>query len=119
MRNSMKAVLFATLSVVFSAGLQAAEHQHENMNMDMTNDSAAEQVFQGTGVVKSVDYDTKKVTIDHEAIPAIGWPAMTMRFTFTEASDSIRNLKPGSHVNFSFVQQGNISLLKSIEETHS
>ncbi|KFC08974.1 CusF family cation efflux system protein [Trabulsiella guamensis ATCC 49490] len=119
MRNSMKAVLLATLSVVFSAGLQAAEHQHDNMNMDMTNDSAAEQVVQGTGVVKSIDYDTKKVTIAHEAIPAIGWPAMTMRFTFTDADSYIRNVKPGSHVNFSFVQQGNISLLKSIEETHS
>ncbi|MFW0765092.1 cation efflux system protein CusF [Trabulsiella odontotermitis] len=119
MRNSINAVLFATLSVIFSAGVQAAEHQHENMNMEMTHDSAAEQLVQGTGVVKAIDYDTKKVTIDHEAIPAIGWPAMTMRFTFTDADSSIRNLKPGSHVNFSFVQQGNISLLKSIEETHS
>jgi Cu(I)/Ag(I) efflux system protein CusF len=39
---------------------------------------------------------------------------MTMRFTFIQADESI-SLKVGSHVNFSFVQQGNLSLLKSIK----
>ncbi|EAM8401151.1 copper ABC transporter substrate-binding protein, partial [Salmonella enterica] len=54
-------------------------------------------------------------TIAHDAIPAVGWPAMTMRFTFLQADESISALKVGSHVDFSFVQQGNISLLKSIK----
>lgn len=48
------------------------------------------------------------MTISHEAIPEIGWPAMTMRFTFMQADASITALKVGSHVNFSFVQQGNL-----------
>ena len=55
------------------------------------------------------------MTISHEAIPEIGWPAMTMRFTFIQVDESITALKVGSHVNFSFVQQGNLSLLKSIK----
>lgn len=40
---------------------------------------------------------------------------MTMRFTFIQADESINALKIGNHVNFSFVQQGNLSLLKSIK----
>ncbi|MBG0624203.1 cation efflux system protein CusF [Enterobacter roggenkampii] len=113
MRNSLKAVVFGAIAVTFSGGLQAEVHQHEAMSA--TREEAAEQVINGTGIVKDIDLTNKKVTISHEAIPAIGWPAMTMRFTFIEADESINALKVGSHVDFSFVQQGNISLLKSIK----
>ena len=113
MRNSLKAVVFGAIAVTFSAGLQAEVHQHEAMSA--AHEGAAEQVITGTGIVKDIDLTNKKVTISHEAIPAIGWPAMTMRFTFIEADDSINALKVGSHVDFSFVQQGNLSLLKSIK----
>ena len=117
MRNSLKAILFAALSVIFSAGLQAEEHQHGEMNM--AADASSQQLIKGTGVVKDIDLNSKKITISHEAIPAIGWPAMTMRFTFINADESITALKTGSHVDFSFIQQGSISLLKSIKETQS
>ena len=113
MRNSLKAVVFGAIVVTFSAGLQAEVHQHEAMSA--AREGAAEQVITGTGIVKDIDLTNKKVTISHEAIPAIGWPAMTMRFTFIEVDESINALKVGSHVDFSFVQQGNISLLKSIK----
>ncbi|HEE1149687.1 TPA: copper ABC transporter substrate-binding protein, partial [Klebsiella pneumoniae] len=44
------------------------------------------------------------------------------RFTFVNADDAIdaiNALKTGNHVDFSFIQQGNISLLKSINVTQS
>ncbi|MBF9769881.1 cation efflux system protein CusF [Enterobacter asburiae] len=113
MRNSLKAVVFGAISIVFSASLQAEVHQHEMMSA--ASEGTSEQLITGTGVVKDIDLTNKKVTISHEAIPAIGWPAMTMRFTFIQADESINALKVGSHVDFSFVQQGNISLLKSIK----
>lgn len=113
MRNSLKAAVFGALSVLFSTSVQAAEHQHGEMNM--AGDSASQQVIQGTGVVTEIDFNSKKVTIAHEAIPAVNWPAMTMRFTFVNADNDINQLSPGSQVDFSFVQQGNISLLKSIK----
>ena len=34
-----------------------------------------QQVIKGTGVVKDIDMNSKKITISHEAIPAVGWPA--------------------------------------------
>ncbi|HEE9790157.1 TPA: cation efflux system protein CusF [Enterobacter soli] len=117
MRNSLKAVLFGALSVMFSASLHAEEHQHGDMNS--ASDASAQQVIKSTGVVKDVDMNSKKITISHEAIPAVGWPAMTMRFTFVNADDTINTLKTGSHVDFSFIQQGNISLLKSINVKQS
>jgi Cu(I)/Ag(I) efflux system protein CusF len=99
MRHSLKAILFAALSVIFAAGLQAEEHQHGEMNM--AGDASSQQIIKGTGIVKDIDLNSKKITISHEAIPAIGWPAMTMRFTFINADESITALKTGSHVDFS------------------
>lgn len=113
MRNSLKAVVFGAIFIVFSAGLQAEVHQHEDVNA--ASDMTSEHIINATGVVKAVDLTNKKVTISHEAIPEIGWPAMTMRFTFIQADESINALKVGNRVNFSFVQQGNLSLLKSIK----
>jgi Cu(I)/Ag(I) efflux system protein CusF len=113
MRNSVKAIVFGAISIMFSTGLQAEVHQHEGMSA--ASEGTTEQLITGTGIVKDIDLTNKKITISHEAIPAIGWPAMTMRFTFIQADESINALKVGSHVNFSFVQQGNISLLKSIK----
>lgn len=54
------------------------------------------------------------MTIDHEPIPAVNWPAMTMRFTLTPETRS-GDIKPGDKVAFTFVQQGNLSLLRDIQ----
>ena len=100
--------------MMLAMNVQAAEMQHDGHGqmMDM---SAKAQVIEGTGIVKRIDMDAKKITIDHQAIPAIGWPAMTMRFTFSEPTEAIKQLKEGEQVNFSFVQQGNLSLLQDIK----
>jgi len=109
----MKVVLFGVFSLVMAQAVQANE-QHQGMAMSESEASAPSEVINASGVVKDIDLQNKKITISHEAIPAIGWPAMTMRFTFTTEDDSINALKPGSKVKFSFIQQGNISLLKNI-----
>lgn len=54
-----------------------------------------------------------KITIAHEAIPAVNWPPMTMRFTITPQTQ-LNNVKDGDNVDFTFVQQGNLSLLQDI-----
>jgi Cu(I)/Ag(I) efflux system periplasmic protein CusF len=117
MCKSLKAVVFSALSVIFSAGLHAEVHQHDEMNA--AGNASSQQVINAVGVVKEVDRNNKKITISHEAIPAVSWPAMTMRFTVVNVDDSITSLKAGCHVDFSFIQQGHLSLLKSINVTHS
>lgn len=106
--------LMGGVFMMLAMNVQAAEMQHDGHGqmMDM---SAKAQVIEGTGIVKRIDMDAKKITIDHQAIPAISWPAMTMRFTFSEPTEAIKQLKEGEQVNFSFVQQGNLSLLQDIK----
>lgn len=118
MQKSIKIALFSIISLVMVQAVQASE-QHQGMNMSTANATEKQQVVSATGVVKAIDLKNKKITIAHEAIPAIGWPAMTMRFTFTQQNDSINALKIGSQVNFSFIQQGNISLLQNINVSAS
>ncbi|ASD99241.1 TPA: cation efflux system protein CusF [Salmonella enterica subsp. enterica serovar Birkenhead] len=118
MHQSMKAVFFGILSLVMAQAAQAGE-SHQDMQMSHGEMKAEQQVISATGIVKDIDFQNKKITIAHEAIPAIGWPAMTMRFTFTTQDNGINALKSGNKVNFSFVQQGNISLLQDIQVTQS
>lgn len=112
MNTTVKAAVLAVLSaVIFNA--QAAEHQHGDM-MNMTPAAQQEQVISATGVIESIDTQSKKITIKHDPIPAVGWPAMTMRFT--QVSDTrADDVKPGDKVAFTFVQQGNLSILRDIQ----
>ena len=118
MRQSTKALFLGALSLVMAQAALAGE-AHQNMDMSHGEMQRDQQIISSTGIVKEIDFHNKKITIIHEAIPSIGWPAMTMRFTFTTQDDSITTLKPGNKVNFTFIQQGNISLLKNIQVTQS
>ncbi len=129
MRQSMKFVLCGLFSLAMVQAVQATE-QHHSMDMDMSSMASPaehhdmamanaeatpeQQIIHASGVVKEIDLVNKKITIAHDAIPAVGWPEMTMRFTFTSQDDSINALTVGAAVNFSFIQQGNISLLQTI-----
>lgn len=52
-----------------------------------------------TGKVNAVDAAQHKVTISHDPIPEIGWPAMTMEFPVAPSID-LEGIKPGSRVTF-------------------
>ncbi|WP_446920875.1 cation efflux system protein CusF [Klebsiella pneumoniae] len=98
MNSLSKVALFTLLSgAVFAA--QAAAPQAQSIS--------------GKGFIKAIDMDNKKITIAHEAIPAVNWPPMTMRFTITPQTQ-LNNVKDGDSVDFTFVQQGNLSLLQDI-----
>ncbi|MDR3434157.1 MAG: copper-binding protein [Rouxiella aceris] len=104
MRRLIQVALIAcSLTTIFSA--QAAEQA--------ASSAAQQQLVQAQGVVKEIDYQNSKVSIAHQAIPAISWPAMTMRFTFASASQ-LSAIKVGDQVHFSFVQQGPLAVLKNI-----
>ena len=52
-----------------------------------------------TGTVNAIDMAGHKLNISHQAIPAIGWPAMTMDFPVAPSVD-LKSVKAGDHVNF-------------------
>jgi Cu(I)/Ag(I) efflux system protein CusF len=50
--------------------------------MDM---APADKMAKGVGVVKAIGKAAGTITLDHEAIPEAGWPAMTMGFKIAPA----------------------------------
>ena len=52
----------------------------------------------GTGTITAVDASAGTVTIDHGAIPGVGWPAMAM--TFSAPAAVLADAKVGDRVAF-------------------
>ncbi len=72
MNSLSKITLFTLLSgAVFAT--QAAD-PHAGMAMHEEPAAAQAQSIRGKGVIKAIDMDSKKITIAHEAIPAVNWP---------------------------------------------
>jgi Cu(I)/Ag(I) efflux system protein CusF len=74
--------------------------------MDMkTEKKASAKVHKGTGKVTKVDPAGGSVTIAHEPVSTMNWPAMTMTF---KAKDKalLEKIKQGDKVDFEFIQQG-------------
>lgn len=61
--------------------------------------SAASTESRGIGVVQSIDAATGKVTIAHEPIESLGWPAMTMGFAVARP-ELLADVKAGQRVEF-------------------
>jgi len=55
------------------------------------------------------------ITLDHEPLPALKWPAMTMPFPLARP-DLAKGLKPGDKVRFTFRQQGDENVITAIEK---
>jgi Cu(I)/Ag(I) efflux system membrane fusion protein len=62
---------------------------------------AAAGVAETTGHIESIGPDG--VTISHQPVPAVGWPAMTMTFR-VEQPALLNGVKKGDSVRFAFDQ---------------
>ena len=72
--------------------------------------AAAEHEVAGT----VVETDARSITLDHAAVPALKWPAMTMGFQLARP-ELAKGLKAGDPVRFRFRQQGDASIVTAIE----
>jgi Cu(I)/Ag(I) efflux system membrane fusion protein len=84
---------------------------------------AAAQAGAGAGAPAAVEHEVggtvvgvaaKEITLDHDAVPAIKWPRMTMPFQLARP-ELAKGLKPGDKVIFKFRQQGDDSIVTSIK----
>lgn len=64
-----------------------------------SNTPAVLGTIQGVGIVTAVDAAAGTVTLDHEAINAINWPAMSMQFKAEDPS-ILKGIAKGDHVLF-------------------
>ncbi len=89
---------FAVLAAVSAAtAAPAAQAQHQGHEGHAAAPAAAS--VEGVGVVKKVDAKAGTVTIDHDPIKALNWPAMTMPFKVSDKA-LLAKMKPGAKVRF-------------------
>lgn len=74
----------------------------------------ANQTARGTGVVEAVDTAKGTVTIKHQAIASIHWPAMTMTFK-VDPPGLLKDVKVGEKINFTMHPAGKDSTVTAIE----
>lgn len=60
---------------------------------------AAASAIEAVGVVRAVNAKAGKVTLAHEAIPALKWPPMTMAFKVADPA-LLKDLAVGTKVRF-------------------
>jgi Cu(I)/Ag(I) efflux system membrane fusion protein len=65
----------------------------------------AAQTHRGSGRIAALDAQAGTVELDHEAMPTLGWPAMTMEFGVADKG-LLRGLKPGDRVEFDVAARG-------------
>lgn len=69
----------------------------------------------GVGVVTAVDATAGTVSLDHEPINAIQWPAMSMQFR-AENPTMLSNIAVGDHVSFTLKSATETSMITAIQE---
>lgn len=98
----MKPTISLSAGVVLAAALASASWAQVFTDTNpRQSQPASPMTHLAIGTVKSLDAAGRSVTIDHQAIPSLGMPAMTMQFQL--ASSSRLALKPGQSVAFTFI----------------
>ena len=102
----MKTQIISVLSVAVLAGGAAFSADMSGMKMDnpATTSAAKPQIHRAVGIVKSLDAASGKVTLSHDPVPSIKWPAMTMGFKISK--ELAATVKLGDKVNFEFTAVG-------------
>ncbi len=88
---------------VLAAGPVFAQSMANMPGMD--HGAPATKTGKGVGVVTAIDPNAGKITIKHGAIPAVGWPAMTMTFKATPPT-LLRGVRVGQTVGFDVRTRG-------------
>ncbi len=105
----MKMIPAALMSTAFtmalSSGVLAEQKADEMAGMDMSKMPASQTSYPAVGVIKAVDAEAGKVTIAHEAIKGLNWPAMTMTFMVKDKM-LFDKLTKNKKVEFSVAKQG-------------
>jgi Cu(I)/Ag(I) efflux system protein CusF len=93
MRSNLVAVALAGLLASLGLTAPALAQQGHGAHAQVP------QTAEGRGVVRAVNAQQGSVTIAHEAMPALGWPAMTMAFRVRSA-EILNGIAVGARVHF-------------------
>lgn len=76
----------------------------KNMDQKTTGKAAKGATHQAVAVVKNVDAASGKVTLAHEPVKSLNWPAMTMAFAVKDKA-LLEKLTVGNKVDVEFKKQ--------------
>ena len=94
---------------------QDAAKSDADMNMAESAAHAAAGPIAGVGTVTAVDAATGTVSLDHEPIDAISWPAMSMQFTVEDPAD-LQGIAIGDRVSFELESTNETSVITEISK---
>ena len=72
------------------------------------------KMVKSAGTVTAIDPASGKITLEHEAIPAVEWPAMTMGFK--SKPELLAGIAVGDKVDFDLTVSGNAGEVTSIKK---
>ena len=117
-RNAMKQSIALSLVLALSVAVPAVSYaQSAGMkDMDMGKKPAAgtQAAHKATGVVKKVDPKSGVVTLAHDPVKSLNWPAMTMSFGVKDKA-LLDKMQSGKKVEFEFVQQGKDNVITGVK----
>ncbi|MDP8914460.1 MAG: copper-binding protein [Pseudomonadota bacterium] len=108
----IKASATAALATLGGCGAEESNNNGAGGKAESARPTAdTGETHSGTGTVTSISGNA--VTISHEEIKSIGWPAMTMAFTANDAT-LLNGIKAGDRVSFAFSKAGSGFTLTSV-----
>ena len=87
---------------LFVAALPAVQAETMSHDMSQMNMSPSANQYPLNGTVVSIDEAKHQVTLSHDAVTELNWPAMTMPFQVADLS-FLNGLKPGEHIMAMFI----------------
>jgi len=87
----------------------------DDMNMAETTAPAPAGAIAGVGTVTAVDATAGTISLDHEPIAAISWPAMSMQFT-AEKPAILHGIAVGDRVSFEIKNATETSVITAVQK---
>ena len=86
----------------------------KNMGQKTNGKAAKDATHEAAAVVKNVDAASGKVTLAHEPIKSLNWPAMTMAFAVKDKT-LLEKLAVGNQIHVEFNKQGSDYVLTKVK----
>lgn len=99
--GSLLVILLAASGIALAGDMLGMNHADMQK---MGHDSSAMQGHQAEGVLNSIDLQHSKINLTHGPVKSLGWPGMTMNFSFKDAS-ILKGIQPDQKVAFEIVKE--------------
>lgn len=102
----LSSILTVSLASAQSDSMRGMDMKDMDMKgMDKGGKKSQAKSHHAVGTVKSVDAARGTVTLAHEPVASMNWPAMTMTFKAKD-KNMLQSVKPGQKLEVDFQQQG-------------